>query len=246
MTESRRLLGLLVLTVFLFAAGGCAMFEPAGDEEQVAKRQEKIKTLREKKEQLEAKTETQKKQLVEKETQIREHEAKIEELEARKKQLEKLKQENAELAESLDEIKQAETRREGKNVIVSLDAEILFDFGAHKLRPQARKSLDELASVIEEYSDRRIVVEGHTDTVPVLAESRFPSNWHLSAARAVSVVEYLVEKQDLPPEQFFAGGYGEHHPVKPNTTEANRARNRRVEINFLPPKLEEEVIQPEK
>lgn len=233
------------LTITLLGPTGCALIEEPAAEELVVEQEEEIETLQEREEELEEEIERLEEELAERDEDIEQLQARIEELEEKEEQVQELREENIRLEQSLDEIQEAEARREGEDVIVTLDAEILFDLGDHELREGARRSLDELAEVIEQYSERPVVVEGHTDTVPVLAGSRFPTNWHLSAARAVSVVEYLVEEQDLSPEQFFAGGYGEYRPVKPNDTEENRAKNRRVEINFLPPDLEEEVVEPE-
>ncbi|HPZ81513.1 MAG TPA: OmpA family protein, partial [Candidatus Atribacteria bacterium] len=63
--------------------------------------------------------------------------------------------------------------------------------------------------------------------------SQFPSNWELSAARAIAVLRYLVEEKGLPPERLMAVGYGEYRPLAPNVDEEHRQKNRRVEIVIL-------------
>jgi len=72
-----------------------------------------------------------------------------------------------------------------------------------------------------------LIIEGHTDNIPI-ATSQFASNWELSTARATTVVKYLIQKHGIPPEKIAAIGYGEHKPIKPNDTDENRAKNRRV------------------
>jgi len=76
--------------------------------------------------------------------------------------------------------------------------------------------------------DNQIRIEGHTDDLPI-HNSVFPSNWELSSARAISVLRYFIQK-GIEPQRLAAVGYGEYHPLVPNTSPENRARNRRVEI----------------
>jgi chemotaxis protein MotB len=75
-------------------------------------------------------------------------------------------------------------------------------------------------------------LEGHTDSNPIKT-ARFRSNWELSAARAIAVMEILNERFDLPPERLSVAGYADTAPVASNDTEAGRARNRRVDIILL-------------
>ena len=184
---------------------------------------------------------------------IRQNEKTIESLRERITQLEekrqerirKLREQNRQLEKDLSEIKEATTRREGENVVITLESRILFDLGDHELRDDAKETLEEISKVLAEYQNRPIVVEGHTDTVPVLPDSQFPTNWHLSAARAVTVVQNLTNQHGLDPDRLAATGYGEHRPVKPNTTEKNRQQNRRVEIVLYPPDWQRKQVSPE-
>jgi chemotaxis protein MotB len=75
-------------------------------------------------------------------------------------------------------------------------------------------------------------VDGHTDSTPI-DSPRYPTNWELSAARAVTVTRYLSESAGLPAARFTAAGYGEYRPLAPNDTREHRAQNRRVEIHIL-------------
>ena len=88
-----------------------------------------------------------------------------------------------------------------------------------------------------------IIVEGHTDNVPINTV-KYPSNWELSVDRAVQVVKYLSSHHHIAPQRFIATGYGEYHPVADNSTVEGRARNRRVnivisEVNLLDKEAQE-------
>jgi len=92
-----------------------------------------------------------------------------------------------------------------------------------------------VAGILKNVKDKQIIVEGHTDNVPISSflASKFPSNWELSSARAISVVRFL-QQNGIDPSFLGATGYGEFRPISPNDTEDNRAMNRRVEIILIP------------
>lgn len=79
-----------------------------------------------------------------------------------------------------------------------------------------------------------VIVEGHTDNIPI-KNFKYRNNWELSTARALSVVEYLTEVKGIPTNRIRAIGYGEHMPKFNNDTETSRARNRRIEIRIFKP-----------
>jgi chemotaxis protein MotB len=113
-------------------------------------------------------------------------------------------------------------------VIISLSGNVLFDSGRADLKPAGLAMLNILADRVRDMpNDLRI--EGHTDDIPI-ETSIFPSNWELSAARAVSVARYLSDHGRIKPERLTAAGYGQFRPAAPNTTREGRARNRRVDI----------------
>ena len=122
---------------------------------------------------------------------------------------------------------------------LSFEDQVLFDFGKAAINPAGFLFLDKIADVLDKmpYAVR---VEGHTDNVPIQTR-RFPSNWELSVARAVSVVKYFVEVSNIDPQRLSAVGYGESRPVAENDTLSNRAKNRRVEILLLTEGKEENV-----
>jgi chemotaxis protein MotB len=105
---------------------------------------------------------------------------------------------------------------------------LLFDFGKADINSGGLAFLDKMAVLIQKIP-YPVRVEGHTDNVPIHT-ARFPSNWELSIARAVSVVKYFAESGKITPQRLSAVGYGETRPLVPNDSPANRTRNRRVEI----------------
>lgn len=117
-------------------------------------------------------------------------------------------------------------------LVIHLPQDILFNSGSATLAPEGRRTVDEVGSVLADLEDRRFQVEGHTDDVPISTE-RFPSNWELSTARALSVVRVL-EDAGVAPENLSGAGYGEHQPVADNDDPEGRRRNRRIEIVMLP------------
>ncbi len=113
-------------------------------------------------------------------------------------------------------------------VMIRLNQEILFDVGKADLKNKAFPILSQLAEIVKEEVEE-IHVTGHTDNVPIHT-ARFPSNWELSAARALSVVQYFYDVKKIPEKKLVAVGHGEHRPLYPNDSVENRAKNRRVDI----------------
>ncbi len=117
-------------------------------------------------------------------------------------------------------------------------SEIFFDSGSATLRPDGRAELDKLAGAILDLEkkipsdiDWVLSVEGHTDVRPVGPTSPFKSNWDLSAARAISVVQYLIAK-GVPPQRLDAAGFGQYQPIDPGTSDEALAHNRRIELKL--------------
>ena len=119
-------------------------------------------------------------------------------------------------------------------LMIRVGGEALFQPGQTSLRPESRRILDNVIGVLRAFPNYRIRVEGHTDSVPVGAQSRWASNWELSAVRAAAVARYLEDK-GIDPERLFISGFSYYHPVAPNETPEGRAQNRRIEILLLPP-----------
>jgi chemotaxis protein MotB len=124
-------------------------------------------------------------------------------------------------------------RKEARGLVVSLLTDkVLFDLGDVNLKKEMHSILGDIAGVIKQYPDRQIVVEGHTDDLPMRTD-KIASNWELSALRATAVVRYFVEEKGLDPSRLSATGYGEFQPLVPNVSEVNRRINRRVDIVIM-------------
>ena len=116
-------------------------------------------------------------------------------------------------------------------------SEILFSKGSEQLGSAGRAQIQQLAGTlraitakIPENIDWILRVDGHTDQVPIRT-TRFPSNWELSTARAISVVKFLIE-QGIPAANLAATGFGEFQPIDPGNTQKAYRRNRRIEFKF--------------
>jgi chemotaxis protein MotB len=117
-------------------------------------------------------------------------------------------------------------------------SEVFFDSGQAALRPEGRAELDQLASALLDLEKQIpseinwvLRVDGHTDTRQLSATSPFKSNWELSSARAISVVQYLISK-GVPPQRLVAAGFGEFQPIDPGTTDEAFSHNRRIELKL--------------
>lgn len=119
---------------------------------------------------------------------------------------------------------------EGK-VKVVLSSPVLFRSGDANLSGLGQGILKGFAGIIAE-TQNPVVVDGHTDDRPIRNAS-FQSNWELSFYRAYSVMTYLMAVSNLSPQRLSGTGYGEYRPLFPNTSETNRAKNRRIEIALL-------------
>jgi chemotaxis protein MotB len=118
--------------------------------------------------------------------------------------------------------------------MIAIDDSVLFNSGKATLRDEARKTLDAVASTIQgQYAEKDILVFGHTDDRPI-KKSGWDDNWQLSTERALAVVRYMKERS-IAAERLVAAGCGEFRPRVPNSSEANRFSNRRVEIFAIDP-----------
>lgn len=113
-------------------------------------------------------------------------------------------------------------------IIITLSGELLFDSGSVALNPAALPQIDDMIDLLSEYSEYDVNIKGHTDNLPI-STKQFPSNWELSAIRATTMLKYLISK-GIDPSRLTATGYGDLIPLADNSTEENRAKNRRVEF----------------
>jgi len=126
--------------------------------------------------------------------------------------------------------------KDGK-VYVSMSDKLMFASGKAEVQEKGKEALEVLAKVLKKNPEFEILVEGHTDNVPISTD-RYKDNWDLSVARATSMVRLLNEKHGLDADRLTASGRGEHDPKATNETAAGRAQNRRTEI-ILSPNLDE-------
>jgi chemotaxis protein MotB len=121
-----------------------------------------------------------------------------------------------------------EIRHDAVGVRVSLAAAAFFGPADYKLKRTSLKVLNQLAELLE-LTDKKVIIEGHTDD-QAIQSANISSNWELGSLRATSVVQYLIKYQHVDPKRMAAISYADQKPVAPNDTEANRAKNRRIEI----------------
>lgn len=117
------------------------------------------------------------------------------------------------------------------DIVITIPDQLLFHSGEAAIQPEALPFLQSLSLAMIELN-RHVIVEGHTDNVPIQT-ALFPSNWELSATRAVMVVRILSELYAVPGDHLAALGYADSRPLGPNLTPEQRAKNRRVEIVIL-------------
>ena len=129
------------------------------------------------------------------------------------------------------------TQRNGK-VYVSLANQLLFSSGSTEVDQNGQRALRQLAAVLAQNPDIRIMIEGHTDDVPFRKGSSIKDNWDLSVLRATSIVRILLDAKSIDPKRITVAGRGEYLPVDPADTPEARAKNRRTEI-ILSPDLDE-------
>ena len=117
-------------------------------------------------------------------------------------------------------------------MIVRLGDKILFDPGKTELKPEGKDALSQVTDVLKSLPNRNYQVAGHTDNAPIKSK-RFRSNWDLSTARAVEVVDFMIGA-GMEPKRLSAAGYSDQSPVAANDTPENKAKNRRIEITLVP------------
>lgn len=165
-----------------------------------------------------------------------------EELEARLQELRKLREDSQRNARLYDDLVsklrsmidagQLEVTNERGRLVINLPQDILFSSGSASLGREGITAISEVGKVLATIGDRRFQVEGHTDNVPI-STSRFPSNWELSAARALAVVKLLIDS-GVTEDSLSGAGYGEFSPRVPNDSAEQREQNRRIEIVLVP------------
>ncbi|NJO68508.1 MAG: OmpA family protein [Bacteroidetes bacterium] len=126
--------------------------------------------------------------------------------------------------------------RDGK-VYVSLKEKLLFPSGSNVLNAKGKDALKALVTVLVNTRDITVMVEGHTDDVPIKT-AKFEDNWDLSTSRATTILRIMTNEYGFDSNLITASGKGKYHPVKSNATPEGNAANRRTEI-ILTPDLKE-------
>jgi chemotaxis protein MotB len=129
------------------------------------------------------------------------------------------------------------TQKNGK-VYVSMDESLLFASGSTTVETKGVDALKKVAKVLEQNTDINVMIEGHTDDVPMVGKGDIKDNWDLSVMRATSIVKIITKNSSVDPKRLTASGRGEYFPIDPAKTADARKKNRRTEI-ILTPKLDE-------
>lgn len=128
-------------------------------------------------------------------------------------------------------------QRNGK-VYISLEEDLLFASGKYEINKSGKEALDKLSDVLSYQKDLEILVEGHTDSIPLSGRGLVKDNWDLSVMRATSVVKRLTSNSNLDPTQLIAAGRSEFVPIVSNSSSDGRSKNRRIEM-ILSPNLDD-------
>ncbi len=140
------------------------------------------------------------------------------------------------LLEALKGFKESGLSVEIKNgkVYVSMSEKLLFASGSTEVDQKGKDALKELARVLEKEKGINIMVEGHTDNVPLKGTGCLKDNWDLSVGRANSITKIILSSANIEPARIPSAGRGEFYPLVPNDSPENRAKNRRTEIILTP------------
>lgn len=143
---------------------------------------------------------------------------------------------------SKEEMKEVDVQVLKGVVYISLADNMLYKSGSYEINDRAAETLSKIAKIITDYKDYDVLIEGNTDNVPVNTQAtsmkNIRNNWDLSALRASSVVQYLINHFGVAPKRLTAGGRGEFNPIASNDTELGKQRNRRTQI-IITPKLDQ-------
>jgi chemotaxis protein MotB len=150
---------------------------------------------------------------------------------AEEEKLTNIKEKVDELLKNSDLKGSVSTSIKEKGLVISFTDSVFFNSGEASIKNDWQSKLISISKILNEI-DNYIRVEGNTDNIPI-NNSSFHSNWQLSSARAVNVVEFLISQGNINSNRLSAIGYGEYRPIKSNDTEEGRSSNRRVDIVIL-------------
>ncbi len=149
-------------------------------------------------------------------------------------EMEEIKQEIEDYIIGEDIEQKVSVERNGSEIIITFEDTLLFDSGQATIKAVGLPIIESIGLKILGYLDDGyfIICEGHTDNVPI-STVVFPSNWELSASRAIAVAKFFVDELGFDPSNLSAEGFGEYRPIGDNSTEEGRAANRRVEVKII-------------
>ena len=128
-------------------------------------------------------------------------------------------------------------QRNGK-VYISLEEDLLFASGKYEINQSGKQAINRLSDVLSFQKDLEILVEGHTDSIPLSGRGIVKDNWDLSVMRATSVVKQLTLNSNIDPSQLIAAGRSEFIPIMSNSSSEGRSKNRRIEM-IISPRLDD-------
>jgi len=199
-------------------------------QESLLKKQDELKLL-------ETQLNTQKKSLDELNAELKSREARVAELEAALKKKDEASNElKKKLSDALYgfEGKGLTISQKNGKVYVSMDESLLFASGSTVVEAKGVDALKKVAKVLEQNKDINILIEGHTDDVPMAGKGEIKDNWDLSVMRATSIVKIITKNSSVDPKRLTAAGRGEYFPIDNAKTSDARRKNRRTEIILTP------------
>jgi len=156
------------------------------------------------------------------------------------KQVKSVKQqEGFDISNELKDIGGVNVSEKKKSISITLPGKKLFPPGSVEISKEGIVLLREIGNIIKDMRDMDIEIEGHTDNTKISGSLRnkYPTNWDLSAKRAVNVVRFLIEEVGISPERLSAVAYSQYRPIADNSTKKGRNKNRRIVI-VLKPKVD--------
>lgn len=134
-------------------------------------------------------------------------------------------------SDNVSQTKAIKLIKEDRGLVVRINDTMLFDEGSANIKPEAEKTLEQITKVLTKI-DNPVIIEGHTDSMPI-KNTKYPSNWELSTARATNIIPFVMKNNKISPKRLCAVGYGEYIPIADNTSISGRMLNRRVDIIIL-------------
>lgn len=125
------------------------------------------------------------------------------------------------------------TKLSDEGLLISIFTDVTFDSGSAEINKQGEKIAEKVSNILDTTPPYEIVISGHADDRPINT-LEFESNWELSVIRSVNFMKILLMNSNLDPAMFSSKGFGDLHPIAPNDSEENMAKNRRVEVLILP------------